>query len=167
MDRSRSGMVYHQCSSRMLNLAQFHDQADSARQPLPARRLFLQLFSAQSCQGVEFCSSAELTGFPFGRDPAFLLQLVQRGIERAIADLQYLAGDLRQALTDSPTVQRLQRQNLEKQEVQGTLDQIRWFAHSLSPRLPRISVHDYVLGKQEHVVCALGQTLPRFISPIR
>jgi hypothetical protein len=43
--------------------------------------------------------------------------------------LQDFARDLIQPLTDRPTMQRLQSQNFEKQEIQGALHQIGWFAH--------------------------------------
>ncbi len=73
---------------------------------------------------------------------------MQGGIERSIAHLQDVAGDLFQALANRPAVERLQRQNLQQKQVQGSLDQVGWSAHDRSSRLP--SYHTPApLGKQE------------------
>jgi hypothetical protein len=65
----------------------------------------------------EIRAASQVTGFPFRCDPAFLLQLMKRGIERAITHLQNVRGSLFQALADRPAMERLQCQNLEEQNV--------------------------------------------------
>src|SRR5262249_1008652 len=69
------------------------------------------------------------TGTPMGCDPALLLEPVQRGIERPIADLQNVARHLLQALANRPTMQRLERENLQNQEIQCSLNRIRPLTH--------------------------------------
>ena len=53
-------------------------------------------------QGVDLRAALVLGGPPLGADPALLLQLVQGGIERAVAHLQRVLGHLSQALADGP-----------------------------------------------------------------
>ena len=50
---------------------------------------------------------AELGDGPLRLDPALMLEAMQRGIERALVDLQHVFGDLLDALRDRPAVQRL------------------------------------------------------------
>ena len=96
---------------------------------------------------VELGAAAGFGGLPFGRDPARLFELVQGGVQRAVADLQDVAGDLLEALGYGPGVQRLEGENLEKKEVQGALDQVCRFAHAL-PLVIETSVDASLLGKQ-------------------
>jgi pimeloyl-ACP methyl ester carboxylesterase len=76
-------------------------------------------------------------------DPPRHLELVQRGVQRTVADLQDLAGDLLQALADGPAVERLEGENLQDQEVEGALHEIRGAAHLLISvsewSIPRLS----------------------------
>ena len=65
-----------------------------------------------------------------------MFQLMQRWVERTVADAQHIAGNLLQALTDGPSIQGLQRQYFEDQHVQRPLDQIGRLAHKVSSRLP-------------------------------
>src|SRR5580765_1258077 len=102
----------------------------------------------QSREGVEFCATPELARLPLSGNPALLLQFMERRIERAIANLQHIARDLLQALTDGPAMQRLQSQDLEKQKVQRALHQIRRLAHTPYPRLPRAILNLKGLDKQ-------------------
>src|SRR5215813_3062977 len=86
--------------------------------------------------------------FPIG---GFLLQFVQRWIEGTVADLENISRNLLQALPDGPAMQRLERQYLQKQQIQGPLDKIGWLAHS---RLHSVTENTTTtpLGKQEEVL---------------
>ena len=86
---------------------------------------------AEARERIEFRATIVLRCFPLGGNPALLLQLVQSGIERAIADLQHISGDLFEALADGKTVERLERENFQQQHVQRALDQIGRFAHKV------------------------------------
>src|ERR1700730_16971933 len=92
-------------------------------------------------QRVELRAAVVLGRLPLGRDPASLFQLVQRGIERAIADLEDVTGHLLEALADRPAVKRLEREDFQNQEVQGALHQVRRLAHRMSSRLPRTHLY--------------------------
>jgi hypothetical protein len=69
--------------------------------------LFLQMPPPDASQRVELGAASEFARLPLRRDPAFLLQLVQGRIERPIADLENIAGNLLQTLADRPAVKRL------------------------------------------------------------
>src|SRR5438105_3219151 len=84
--------------------------------------------AAEARERIKFRAAAEFAGLPFGRDPAFLLELVQRRVERSVADLQHVARDLLQALADGPAVEWLESENFQQQEVESALDEIGWFA---------------------------------------
>src|SRR5262249_9319965 len=137
-ERKRKGTVYSQCSGRISGFLQLDDLGDSRREPVPVGSFFFQLAAAQPGQRIEFGATIVLTGPPLGRDPSFLLQLVECRVQRSVADLQYFAGHLLQPLADGPAVKRLQGQNLQNQQVQRALHQIGRFAHWSLPRLPRL-----------------------------
>src|SRR5262249_32921331 len=130
IDRTRSGAVNHQCSSfTVLRLRERDDLGDRGRQPLPVRRLGLELLPAQPREGVELRFPVVLGRLPLRLDPAFLLELVERRIERALADLEHVAGHGPQPQADRPAVQRLERQDLQQEKIESSLDQIARLAH--------------------------------------
>src|SRR5215467_2380092 len=132
----------------MSGLLQPHHARDCAREPLPICGFLLQLLPSHASERVELGSPIVFGRFPLGCDPAFLLQFVQRWIEGAVADLENVSRNLLQALPDGPAMQRLERQNLQKQQIQSPLDKIGWFAHS---RLHSVTENNTTasLGKQE------------------
>src|SRR5271154_1797168 len=85
--------------------------------------------AAKPGERIKLCAAIIFAGLPFGGDPTFLLELVQSGVERAIADLQDVAGDLFKAQADGPAVHGLQGENLQKQKIESALEQVRRFAH--------------------------------------
>ena len=85
-----------------------------------------------SGERVELCAAIVFAGLPLRGDPALLFELVQGGVEGAVADLQDVAGDLLQTLADGPAVHGLKGENLQEKKVECALDQIRWLAHGLS-----------------------------------
>src|SRR5262249_42843730 len=135
----------------MSGLLQPHHARDCAREALPICGFLLQLLPSQTRERVELGSPIVFGRFPLGRDPAFLLQFVQGWIEGAVADLENVSRNLLQALPDGPTMQRLERQYLQKQQIQGPLDKIGWLAHS---RLHSVTENTTTtpLGKQEAVL---------------
>src|SRR5579864_4415130 len=92
---------------------------------------------------IEFCATIVLRRFPLGGNPALLLELVQSGIERAVADLQHVPGDLFETLADGETVEGLKRKNLQEQHIQRALDQIGRFAHIVASVTER-SLHPFL-----------------------
>ena len=66
---------------------------------------------------------------PLGGDPALPLEALQRGIERALLDLQDVVGELADPLRDRPAVQRLERDRLQDQQIDGALNEIGGLPH--------------------------------------
>jgi hypothetical protein len=54
---------------------------------------------------------------------------VERRVERPVAHLQYVARDLLQSLRDRPRVERLERNDLQQQQVERALHQVGRLAH--------------------------------------
>src|SRR5215831_11774744 len=86
---------------------------------------------------------------------------MQRRIEGAVADLENVSRNLLQALPDGPAMQRLERQYLQKQQIQGPLDKIGWFAHA---RLHSVTENHTMipLGKQEECLKSLRGWPPQW-----
>ncbi len=59
-----------------------------------------------------------------------MLEAIQRGIERALLNLQAVLRDLLNAEQDAVAVQRPQRDGLEDEEVEGALQQLGRVAHA-------------------------------------
>ena len=81
------------------------------------RGFLLQGFAAGLGEGVVLGPPVVVADGPVGADPAVLFELVQRGIESALAYLKNLAGDLMDALRDSPAVHRFEADDREGLEV--------------------------------------------------
>ncbi len=98
--------------THLSTLLKLHYMRDGGREPGPIGRLFFELLAAGPRQAVELGAAVILAWLPFGGDPALLLQLVEGRIERSVADLEDVAGNLLEALADRPAVQRLQCEDL-------------------------------------------------------
>src|SRR5262249_48802728 len=99
------------------------------RESPPVGGFPLELLSSRPRERVELRAPVVLGRLPLRLDPALLLELVQCGIERAVADLKHLAGHLLQALADRPAVERLQREDLQQEQVECSLYEVGRFAH--------------------------------------
>src|SRR5438445_13008252 len=103
-DRSRRGIVYSQCSGRILQppfgakrrsrLFQFNNSRNGARKPAPVVCFFFELPTPEPCQRIVFRPPSILGRFPLRRDPTLLFQLVQSRVQRSVANLQHVAGHL-------------------------------------------------------------------------
>src|SRR5262245_52101922 len=127
--RIRSRTTAGHRSRSMSRLGQPHHEGDGDREPCPALGFTIQVPAPRARQRIELRPAVVLRRPPLRFDPPLLLQLVQRGIERAVAHLQHIVRDLLQPLADRPAVQRFERQDLEDQQVQGPLNQVGWLAH--------------------------------------
>src|SRR5947209_2801144 len=127
-------------------LLQLHDAGDRRRQAAPVGGFLLEMPAAGPRERVELRAAVVLARLPLRGDPPLLLQLVQRRIQRPVADLENVARDLFQALADRPPVQRFERDDFQDQQVQGALDEIGRFAHSQLPRLPRAGAYTTLLS---------------------
>src|SRR4051812_35051798 len=109
------------------------DEVDGFRQPFPAFELPRVLRPPGACQRIHLRPPSGVALGPLGRDPALLLEPMQRRIERALLHLQDFARHLLDALGDGPAVRRLKGKRLQDQEIQGALDEIGGFAHMPRP----------------------------------
>src|SRR5690242_16053160 len=78
---------------------------------------------------IELGAAIVLRASPLGRDQAIVLELVERRIQRSVAHLQRVGGDVTEAMADRPSVHRLQREHLEHEHVERALNEIVRFAH--------------------------------------
>src|SRR4029077_8822634 len=130
IDRNRKGSVNHQCSIRMaLSLRNLDDLRNGRRETPPVRRLQFELPLSQARERIKFRPPVILGLLPLGGDPAFLFELVQCRVQGSLADLQHVSRNGFQAEADGPPVHGLQRQNFQKQQIQGALHEVVGFAH--------------------------------------
>src|SRR5262245_48650764 len=80
--------------SDALHLIEPHDSGDCRREPIPVCGFLLEMPATRAGQRVELGPPIVLGRFPFRGNPALVLELVERRIERALADLEDLSGDL-------------------------------------------------------------------------
>src|SRR2546429_3642530 len=65
-------------SARRSRLFKLNDPRNGARKPAPVICFFFELSPPEPRERIIFCAPTILGRFPFGCDPALLLQLVQR-----------------------------------------------------------------------------------------
>jgi hypothetical protein len=111
---------------------------DGGGEAVPVGGFVIELLTAETSEGVELGATIVFAGLPFGRDPAFLLEFVKSGIERTVADLEDVAGDLREALADGPAVERFEGEDFEDEEVESALEEVRRFGHGGVPSVTEI-----------------------------
>ena len=99
-------------------------RADSLRQPLPALLFGIGGRATLAGQLVELRLAVVLRGSPLGLDQALLLQPVERRVERALLDFQYVVGELVQAHGDAVAVVRPGAEALQDEQVERALQQV-------------------------------------------
>src|SRR6516225_3771234 len=96
--------------------------ADCPHESLPARGLGEQLASPRRCEAVVLGSLIVFGNTPSARNPAFLLQPLQRGVKRPVLHLE---GILRQALNglgDAVAVSWTPEQRAQNQHVERAIN---------------------------------------------
>src|SRR5689334_733437 len=104
MERSRRSMRRIERSIVMSHLLEAYDCGDCGGEAIPVVGLDAQLLLAGARERIELRPPIVFRLSPLGGDPSLLLELVQGGVEGAVADLQRVPGDLLQALADLPAV---------------------------------------------------------------
>ena len=87
----------------------------------------LELPPAGARQRVVARAAVVLGDLPLGSNQALALEPVERGIERALPELQHALGPLLDPLGDAPAVHRLELQRLEHEHVERALQDIASF----------------------------------------
>src|SRR5262245_14793434 len=120
----RARIAWNQRPIVMSHLLQGEDACDGRRQSPPLVGFLLQIPAASAGERIELCAASQFAGLPFGGDPAGQFELVERGVERAVADLQVVVRDLFEPLADGPAVQWFKGEDLEQQKVERALKEI-------------------------------------------
>jgi len=105
---------------------------------VPIRGFLIELLAAKMSKRVELGATIVFARFPFGRDPALLFEFVKSGIERAVADLENVSGDLPEALADGPAIERFEGEDFEDQEIECALKKVGRFGNGPLGYLGRI-----------------------------
>ena len=95
-----------------------------------------------------------------------MLEAIQRGIERALLDLQAVLRDLLDAEQDAVAVQRPQRDGLEDEEVEGALQQLCRVAHAALLDMPGEDAALLLERQGERAPRGPGQRPPRARRPL-
>src|SRR6185437_13129068 len=131
-ERRRSGTMRSSRSMLMsgpLKVLKAQQRRDGAGETIPIACFDLELLAAGASERIELGAAIVLARPPLRGDPPLLLELVQRGIERAVADLEDVGRQLFELLPDRPAIHRLEGEHLEQKEVQGALDEVGRLAH--------------------------------------
>jgi len=88
---------------------------------LPTGVFDVQAAAARAGQRVNAGAAVVLRRDHPGFDVASELQAMEGGVERTLAGVQPVAGDLADAVADAPAVIRPKRQDLENQQVERAL----------------------------------------------
>src|SRR4051812_36796137 len=94
-----------------------HDHPDRLRIPLPLRELGGELTTPEWRQLVVLRLAIVLGVAPIGVQPSALLEAMERGIKRALLDLQPILRDVLDPAQDAKSVHGTPAQGLEDDEV--------------------------------------------------
>ena len=94
---------------------------DRQTESIPARFLSLELLSSRAREFVKLRFTASLVHVPTRRDPTFLLDAIERGIQRSLLHMQHFVGELPNALNNSIPVQLSERERLEYEHIERPL----------------------------------------------
>src|SRR5262249_17840580 len=111
-------------TARLLALLRSHDSPDRRDEPLPSGRLPGELPAARRGPPVEAGLAVVRGGPPLRKEPAALLEPLERRIERAVLDEELLLGPLLDGAGDPLTVLRAEDQGPQDQQVERPLQQL-------------------------------------------
>ena len=111
------------------------DETDRADEAVPGRELLAQRASSGGGEPVVLRAPAVLGGAPLRVDPASLLQPDERRVDGALAYLQRVLGELLDAVGESPSVHRRERERLEDEQVERALQDL-FIGGGLGQELP-------------------------------
>lgn len=112
-------------------LCRVEDLVNGENQPIELLALGSELPAACDCERIEASATVIFGRAPLGLDPAIEEEPLQRGIERALANLQYVLGNLSKALRDPVSMSWTRNETTEDQEIECAGQQLR---RSLSHR---------------------------------
>src|SRR5262245_29506444 len=89
--------------------------------------------TAETGQRVIPCAAIVLGDLPLGSNQVLTFEAVERGIQRALPQLEHVLGPLFDAFGNAPSMHRLELQRLEHQHVEGPLQDVAFFARHVFP----------------------------------
>src|SRR5687767_13849352 len=95
------------------SLGGLQDELDGFHVAAPARGLGSDRPTTGSSQPIVLRATVVLRRAPFAVDPPFLLQPLERRIERPLVCVEHTSRELLDALADPPAMHRLERERLE------------------------------------------------------
>src|SRR5439155_1841723 len=108
------------------------DELDGVDQSLPTGSFCFELLPAFACQAIELRLPSSLGLLPIRRQEVAVFKPVQSRVKRPLRDLGHTARYLLQSLRNCVSVDRAKRDNLQEQEIQRALGEIRfWRRHGL------------------------------------
>jgi len=97
--------------------------------------LFLESFSAFAGDLVVLCFSVVLGESPGGGDGAVEFEAVERGVEGSFFDLEDFVGEEVDGLGDGVAVEGSTLESVKDEEIEGALEEIGRFGHSVPMRI--------------------------------
>src|SRR5438309_1747512 len=109
--------------------ASLQDSGNDVGHAVPVASFLLQLAPPCRRQAIESRPALVLGFAPLALDEPLVLEAIQRGIQRALLNFEALAGALLDAQQDTVAMQRSERDRLENQHVERTLEQSGGLGH--------------------------------------
>src|SRR5262249_29036490 len=107
-----------------------HNRGNCRREPFPIGGFFSKGLASSARKRIIPSAAVGFGDLPLSRNPALLLQFVQRGVKCALSNLQDFAGNLADALSDGPSMHGLEGECFQNQQVERALHEIFGFAHA-------------------------------------
>src|ERR1051326_3855336 len=102
---------------------------DGGGKPPPFLLLFRNPRASRLREAVEPGAASLVGEAPLGLHEPTLLETIERGIERALIDLENVARELANTLGDPPAVERCEEEALENEQVESALQKVGAFGH--------------------------------------
>ena len=97
---------------------------DRAREEAPAGDFIREVPSAGGGEAVDSHAATLLGESLVGGNQAALLETIERGVERALIDLEHIGAALTNALRDRPPMERGVPDGLQDEQIERALEQI-------------------------------------------
>src|SRR5260370_19359008 len=138
---------------------------------MPTGGFGFELYLSFSGQAIERDLAPGVGRLPIGSQQTAVFQPVQCRVERALGDLHDVARHLLEALRDGVPVDRAERGDLQNQQVQGALREIRFRRHCLYLELlqvkaSRVEVQGMNGRERRRYIKIQDNSVPRSFSGI-
>src|SRR6266852_6390145 len=115
------------CLCQLIGACRAENASDGFSNPLPTGMFRREVPPARGGQAVKFCAPVICGSSPFGFDPSFLQEPLERRVERAVLDLENVLRGLLDELGDAVAMHRPPAKRAQDEQVQGSLQEIEPF----------------------------------------